>query len=67
MSLSNKVSKMLVKDIYSTYQTVRNVYVHLPFCQKKCHFCAFPIHAISSNQSQEMEAFKDKYIEYLLK
>lgn len=27
-------------------ESVVNFYVHIPFCIKKCHFCAFPIHAL---------------------
>jgi coproporphyrinogen III oxidase-like Fe-S oxidoreductase len=55
MSINNK---LLVNKIYSTQQKFRNIYVHLPFCHKKCHFCAFPVHAIGHSQSEENESFK---------
>lgn len=25
---------------------VSNFYFHIPFCIKKCYFCAFPVHAV---------------------
>ena len=55
MSISNNIHNLFIKEIYSTYKSVRNVYIHLPFCQKKCHFCAFPVHATGTLQSEQME------------
>lgn len=43
---------------------IHNVYIHLPFCLKKCHFCAFPIHAIGQkfiNTEHNKQLF-DKYL-----
>lgn len=42
-------SLFMWRDFYTTRKAIENVYIHLPFCQKKCHFCAFPIHAIGIN------------------
>ena len=32
---------------------VKNYYFHIPFCVKKCHYCAFPIHALGENISSQ--------------
>jgi coproporphyrinogen III oxidase-like Fe-S oxidoreductase len=41
-------------ELYGTKIEVENVYVHLPFCQRKCHFCAFPVHALGSSKDLGM-------------
>ena len=38
-------------DILYKCSQLKNVYVHLPFCTKKCHFCAFPVHAVGNDKS----------------
>lgn len=37
-----------------------SLYVHIPFCESKCHYCSFV--SIKSN-----EEFREKYVEYLIK
>lgn len=45
--------------------SVYGVYVHMPFCIKKCLYCAFPVHAIGSQQYGEPPF--QRYTEALLK
>ena len=44
----------------------KNIYIHLPFCKKKCSFCDFSIHAIGSkyNQDEDNDLFGN-YTQYL--
>lgn len=45
-----------------------NIYIHIPFCIKKCHFCAFPIHAVGNlAQEHEKKSMYANYCEKLLK
>ncbi len=61
--MQKKVSNILsVAQLYASNKMIENVYIHLPFCQKKCHFCAFPIHALGKKTERETLS---KYISYL--
>jgi coproporphyrinogen III oxidase-like Fe-S oxidoreductase len=51
--------KIGISELFSTRNRVENVYLHLPFCRKKCHFCAFPVHAIGMQPQNEL---LDRYI-----
>jgi coproporphyrinogen III oxidase-like Fe-S oxidoreductase len=52
--MQKKVSNILsVAQLYASNKMIENVYIHLPFCQKKCHFCAFPIHALGKKTERE--------------
>ena len=45
---------------------VKNIYLHLPFCLRKCRYCDFAVHAIGQSTSQpEYQPLKDKYSSYL--
>jgi coproporphyrinogen III oxidase-like Fe-S oxidoreductase len=57
---SSIIKKMFIKSI------PKNIYVHLPFCLKKCSFCAFPVHAIGSNNEHHHEMM-DLYLKSLIK
>jgi len=51
--MQKKVRNVLsVAQIYASNRMIENIYIHLPFCQKKCHFCAFPIHAIGKEPNK---------------
>ena len=58
-------SLMSVRDLYLSKINVSNVYIHLPFCLKKCHFCAFPIHAIGRNT--QTDEHLDKYVHHVVR
>lgn len=45
---------------------MKNMYIHLPFCIRKCHYCSFAIHAVGSLNSLSSEA-ESQYLKYLLK
>ena len=34
-------------------KNLRNVYIHIPFCLKKCLYCDFPVYAIGKNFNLE--------------
>ena len=44
---------------------IRNVYLHLPFCLKKCRYCDFAVHAIGTGGGAHTEQLKDRYLKYL--
>jgi oxygen-independent coproporphyrinogen-3 oxidase len=48
--------------MYKSHKQITNVYVHLPFCKNKCHFCAFPVHAVGSQPNQPL---MEQYIHQL--
>lgn len=35
-----------VAGMLSVGKQIENFYIHIPFCVKKCFFCAFPVHAV---------------------
>ncbi|KAL4468683.1 hypothetical protein ABPG74_005186 [Tetrahymena malaccensis] len=45
-------------------RNIENIYIHLPFCQKKCFYCSFPVHAIGKNK-QDNEHFDNIQQTYL--
>lgn len=49
---------------------MKNIYIHIPFCKKKCFYCDFPIFAIGKNKDN-MSYFTNKieleYVDYLLR
>jgi len=53
---------------------LKNIYIHIPFCKKKCSFCDFSIYAVGNNcfkDSQQKKNFDDilseDYVEKLIK
>lgn len=47
-----------ISEIYKSRAEINNVYLHLPFCRNKCHFCAFPVHAIGNKKDGDDEIFQ---------
>ena len=48
---------------------IKSIYIHIPFCFKKCSFCDFKVHAIGKNIANKLyniELF-DKYTNALIK
>ncbi|CDW83600.1 coproporphyrinogen iii oxidase [Stylonychia lemnae] len=47
---------------------IRNIYVHIPFCNKKCSYCDFPVYALGHQTNLlHKQNIKDQYIDYLNK
>ena len=42
---------------------LRNMYIHIPFCMKKCSFCDFSVYATGTGN--EREDLQEKYIDHL--
>jgi len=52
----------------SLNKSLRNIYIHIPFCIKKCLYCDFPIHALGTSSSLEhRQSLTDRYLTYLFK
>ena len=37
---------------------IKNIYIHFPFCKRKCSFCDFSVHAVG-NDYKNKEYFED--------
>ena len=50
---------------------IRNIYIHLPFCKKKCSFCDFSVYAIGNSSNHHVnnhtQTLYKNYIETLIK
>jgi coproporphyrinogen III oxidase-like Fe-S oxidoreductase len=47
---------------------IKNIYIHIPFCLKKCSYCDFPVHALGTKQDRSHTlSLIDNYIQYLCK
>ena len=60
------LTTLFPKQLYKSKEIIENVYIHLPFCQKKCHFCAFPVHAIGSVKTDHSKQMMDEYLKNLI-
>ena len=34
---------------------IRNIYVHIPFCLRKCLYCDFPVYALGRRSNQDLQ------------
>lgn len=32
---------------------IKNIYIHIPFCFKKCLYCDFAVHAVGKRQNKD--------------
>ena len=47
---------------------IRNLYLHFPFCNLKCRYCDFPVHALGlSTDTSHKELLMNEYIDKYLK
>ena len=46
---------------------IKHMYVHIPFCVKKCTYCDFAIHALGKRDQVHSSTLKDTYVSYLKK
>lgn len=47
---------------------IKNIYIHIPFCLKKCSYCDFPVHAIGTqNQPKQWnDTIQNDYVNALI-
>src|SRR5450631_3291041 len=57
----DRVKSMLARD--ADPSTALGVYVHIPFCRKRCHFCYFKVY--TDKNSSEIETYLDAAIQEL--
>jgi len=50
---------------------IKNMYIHLPFCKKKCSFCDFSVYATGLSEDKlkidHTKKIYNDYVSYLLK
>lgn len=48
---------------------LQNVYIHVPFCVKKCHYCNFAVHSVgcSPENKHHFQDLENRYVDYLLR
>jgi oxygen-independent coproporphyrinogen-3 oxidase len=44
-----------------------SIYLHIPFCEKKCNYCSFYIVPQNQVDQQLLESMKDNYLKNLKK
>lgn len=52
-----------------TGSLIRNIYLHIPFCVKKCSYCDFAIHALGNFKEnfEHGSLLQDMYVSQLIK
>jgi oxygen-independent coproporphyrinogen-3 oxidase len=46
---------------------IKNIYIHLPFCLKKCKYCDFAVHAIGQEITSHTDDLMTRYLTNLKK
>ena len=50
-----------------TKNLIKNLYIHIPFCLKKCSYCDFAVHAIGRESDTVWKnSLEDDYIHHLI-
>ena len=46
---------------------LKNIYIHIPFCLKKCLYCDFPVYALGKDFGLEKKSKSDEIISDYIK
>lgn len=38
-------------------QPINSIYIHIPFCLRKCHYCVFPVHFLGKTPNSPLIPF----------
>ena len=44
------------------YSKIKNIYIHIPFCVKKCLYCDFPVYALGKCSSAPTKTHQESII-----
>ena len=50
----------------SLFSISQSVYIHIPFCRRRCFYCDFPITVLGDNAPNNYLGLIEKYVENLL-
>ena len=62
-SEQNRADALAALERSPAPNTPLGVYVHIPFCRKRCHFCYFKVY--TDKNSSEVESYLDAAVEEL--
>ena len=62
-SETNRPDVFKALDRVSAPETPLGIYIHIPFCRKRCHFCYFKVY--TDKNSTEVESYLDAAVEEL--
>jgi coproporphyrinogen III oxidase-like Fe-S oxidoreductase len=49
-----------------TFERITGIYIHIPFCRRRCFYCDFPISVVGERSSTQLSRSQE-YTSYLLK